>query len=106
MMMGIASLSQLRSVPYLYNQGSVIIGCCDDTMLFNTNMINETFELVNMLKLSEGALKELMQRAVEAVFDEGVKEDLKRDIHKVRVNQDKTEEVKQDDWLEDITEAV
>ena len=54
-------------------------------MLFNTNLINETFEVVNLLKLTELDLKNMMLKAAEAIFDHTVIDDIKKDIEMVTV---------------------
>ena len=62
-------------------------------MLFNTNMINETFELVNMLKLNQVELKQIQLNAVEAVFDETIKEELRNHIGKCKVEGEEVIEI-------------
>ena len=51
--MKLSVMSQLSSVKTLHKLGAVIIPCCDDTMLFNTNMMIQLFELVNLLQLNQ-----------------------------------------------------
>mmetsp|Transcript_25222 Transcript_25222/g.22359 ORF Transcript_25222/g.22359 Transcript_25222/m.22359 type:complete len:121 (+) Transcript_25222:722-1084(+) len=92
--MNLSVMSQIISIPSLHKLGASIIPCCDDTMLFNTNMINETFELVNLLKLNQVELKSIMLKAVEAVFDEEVKNELREEIGKFKVEGENIEEVK------------
>jgi len=95
--MQLAVLSQIKSIPYLYRCGAKIAPCCDDTMLFNTNMINETFELVNLLKLNESQLKQVMLDAADAIFDTSCLQKLKDEIEKVQITTEeaKTEEIKE-----------
>lgn len=64
-------------------------------MLFNTNAINETFELVNLLGLSELDLKTMMIKATDAIFDESVKQSVKSDIESIPVRGEVKEEAKQ-----------
>lgn len=64
-------------------------------MLFNTNAINETFELVNLLGLSELDLKTMMIKATDAIFDESVKQSVKSDIESITVRGEVKEEAKQ-----------
>ncbi|CAI2372529.1 unnamed protein product [Moneuplotes crassus] len=71
--MNLSTISQIKHIPTLHSMGCTIIPCCDDTMLFNTNMINETFELVNMLKLEEEELKSILNKGIDAIFDDEVK---------------------------------
>jgi adenosine deaminase len=93
--MGLSVVSHIKSIPYLYRCGAKIIPCCDDTMLFNTNMINETFELVNMLNLSEVDIKNLILDAADAIFDTELQQTLKDDISKVKAEgeESKVEEI-------------
>ena len=91
--MNLSVMSQIKSIPILYKSGVSIIPCCDDTMLFNTNMINETFELVNLLKLTQVELKNIFLKAADAIFDEEVKEELKEKIWSFKVNESQVEEV-------------
>ena len=66
----------LTHITKLHAFGALIVPCCDDTMLFNTNMSSEIFELVKMLGVGKDEHKAMAVRAVEAVFDEGQRERL------------------------------
>lgn len=90
--MNLQLINQNTNVKSLYEKGVTIIPCCDDTMLFNTNPLNETFELVNFLNLSELKLKTLMINAVDAIFDEDFKEKLRNDIQTILVKGEKLPE--------------
>lgn len=91
--MNLSLISQLKHITQLYKLGCVIIPCCDDTMLFNTNMINEVFELVNLCKLDQVQLKEIVQNSIEAIFDEDAKEALREEISKIKVVGDNVSEL-------------
>ena len=109
--MGLSGIYELENVKSLYQKGNIlfilalftlnmyigctIIPCWDDTMLFNTNAINETFELVNLLGLSELDLKTMMIKATDAIFDESVKQSVKSDIESITVRGEVKEEAKQ-----------
>ena len=48
--------------------------CCDDTMLFSTNISTELFEYAKGFRLTGKQLKERMELACEAIFDDTQKE--------------------------------
>jgi hypothetical protein len=45
-----------------------LIICCDDTMLFGTNISNELFEFGKAVKETTRDLKALLERNVDAIF--------------------------------------
>lgn len=48
-----------------------MIICCDDTLLFNTNISMELFEFAKAVKITEVSdLKELLIKNVDAIFYE------------------------------------
>lgn len=95
--MNLSVMSQLKSIPNLYKLGATIIPCCDDTMLFNTNMINELFELVNLLQLNQLDIKEMYLKSIDAIFDDGCKEAIREEILKYKVKGEEAKESDQSD---------
>lgn len=67
-----------------------LIICCDDTMLFGTNLSNELFEFAKAVKASTRDLKGLLEKNVEAIFasDDETKEWLRDKITKFPVYDD------------------
>ena len=60
-----------------------MIVCCDDTLLFNTNISAELFEFAKATQLHEKEdIKQMLIRNVEAMFcqDEEFKEEFKKEI--------------------------
>ena len=51
-----------------------IIICCDDTMLFSTNLSSEMFEFANGFQVSSSELKARLLQNVDAIFDESGKD--------------------------------
>ena len=47
--------------------------CCDDTMLFSTNLSTEMFEFANAFQVNSSHLKALLLRNVDAIFDDSLK---------------------------------
>jgi len=64
-----------------------LIICCDDTMLFGTNISNELFEFGKAVKATIRDLKAQLERNVEAIFaDDESREWVKNKISKFPVN--------------------
>ena len=61
------------------HQHNVII-CCDDTLLFGTNLANEMFEYAKGFGIEPKELKGLLLKNVDAIFDETAKESVRKEI--------------------------
>ena len=60
-----------------------LIVCCDDTLLFNTNLSMEFFEFAKVMKMSEPSqMKKFLIKNIDAIFtdDDHLKELLKSEI--------------------------
>lgn len=79
------TVSSLTHLSTLHKHGAVLVPCCDDTMLMNTNMVSEYFEFVKITKVNQKGLKEMVVKAVDAVFDNDVKEKLRDNIESFQV---------------------
>ena len=90
--MDLALYSQVKSIRTLYNLGVCIVPWWDDTMLFNTNMINELFEIVNMLKLDQQQIKSMILNSVNAIFDDTIKENIISKIKKIKITGEESKE--------------
>jgi adenosine deaminase len=62
-----------------------IVICCDDTMLFSTNISTELFEFANAFQVTGKQLKAQLLRNVDAIFDDSLKPWLKEQIESYRV---------------------
>lgn len=65
------------------NHNTII--CCDDTMLFSTNISSEMFEFANGFQVTSTQLKDLLLRNVDAIFDDSVKPWLREQIKNYRI---------------------
>jgi len=70
-------ISMLPNIKQLHQLGSNFIVCCDDTMLFSTNISTELFEYATAFQSTGEKLKAMLLRNVDAIFDDESKEWLK-----------------------------
>ena len=70
-----------------YNLTHNLIICCDDTMLFGTNIANELFEFGKAVKATTRDLKAQLERNVNVIFAEDeTREWVRKQISKFPVN--------------------
>ncbi len=63
--------------------------CCDDTMLFGTNIANEMFEFAKAVGATTGQLKKLLEKNAGAIFakDDETREWVKQQIGRFPVRE-------------------
>lgn len=78
-------VNQMPHLRELVELNHNIIICCDDTMLFSTNLSSEMFEFANGFQVTSNEVKSLLLRNVDAIFDDSLKGWLRDQIESYRI---------------------
>jgi adenosine deaminase len=83
--LGLTSYSKIPNISVYLKEKHCFAICTDNTILFQTNISQELYEVMHAFNLSIEDMKEIQLRAVDCIFDSTVKDKVKLEINKYKV---------------------